>query len=681
MVIPRDKRKHTEKTNMLFIIQRALIDSIYQLNPFKVFKNPIIFVVEICLILMFFLTINPALLGTSSLSREINFVIFILLLLTVLFSNFAENLAKHITKAQAENLRVIHSDIEVKKILPNGLTEYVFASQLEKGNIIKVQEGDLIPLDGEVIEGIATVDESAITGESSPVLKEPGTDVSSSVTGGSRILTDKLLIKITSEQGQTYFDQMVNLAEGMERHKTSNELSLTSLLIASSITFLLIISTLPAIMTYLNIKIEIPYLIVLLVCLLPTTIASLVIPIRIVGFKKLNNLNIVATSEKSVETAGDINILFLDKTGTITFGNRMAIEFIPLGNNSLSDVVQAAYLASFYDQTPEGRSILLLAKRYGVDIDMTNTRGTSHEFTAYTRMSGIDLESGEILRKGASDAVKKFVLSKNGTVHPNTDLLVENIARQGGTPLLIAKNNEIIGTIHLKDLVKASIEKRFKELDTFGIKPVLCTGDNKLTAQVIANEVGIDEHIALAKPEDKIHLIRNYQSKGMVVAMTGDGTNDAPALAQADLGIAMNSGTVAAKEASNMIDMDSDPSKIIEIVSIGKQLLTTRGALTTFAIINDISKYFAILPSIFTVKGLEILNIMHLESGTSAILSALIFNTLIIPLTIPIALKGVPVDQKPDLLLRNNLLKFGIGGLIIPFIAIKLIDLVIGRLI
>ncbi len=682
MMKVREKRKHTLKIDYSRVIPGALLDSIKQLNPFVMINNPIIFMVEICLILTIVLSINPNFFGPSVLTKEINITISILLFLTILFSNIAENIAKHIGIAQAESLKIVHGDIEVKKIKPDGMIEYVFASQLEKGDLIRVQEGDLIPLDGEVLEGVASVDESAITGESSPVLKEPNTDYSSSVTGGTRILTDSLLIKITSEQGQTYLDQMVTIVESTERHKTPNELSLSVLLIASTISFLFVVVALPFVLNYLNVQFEISYLIALLICLIPTTIGSLIVPIRVSGFEKVNSYNVLSISEKSIEIAGDIDILFLDKTGTITFGNRVANEFIPLGTNSLNDVAKIAYISSQFDQTPEGKSILALAKTLGIEFDSNEIKGTSYEFSAHTRMSGIDLESGDILRKGASDAIKKLVTNKNGKIWPNTQQIVDNIALQGGTPLLISKNNEVIGIIHLKDMIKSGMKDKFKELNVLGVRTVMCTGDNNLTAKVIAQEAGIDEHLAQAKPEDKIHLIRDYQSKGLIVGMIGDGTNDAPALAQADIGLAMNSGTIAAKEAANMIDLDSDPTKIINIIKTGRQLLVTRGALATFSIVNDISKYFAILPSMLTIKGLEALNIMHLTSNISAILSAMIFNTIIIPLMTPIALKGISVKtQDPNKLLTNNLIYFGIGGLVLPFIGIKLIDLVIGRFI
>lgn len=682
MTTTRKKRRDVSNIDYSNVLRGALIDSITQLNPFIMIRNPIMFLTEVCFVIMLLLTIEPNLFGHSILTKKINLLISIILLFTILFANLAENIAKYIARAQTDSLRIVHGDIEVKRILPNGMIEYIFASELERGNIIKVQEGDLIPLDGEVIEGVANVDESAITGESSPVLKEAGTDIFSSVTGGTRILSDWLLIKITSEHGETYIDQMVSLAESTERHKTPNETGLNTLLIATTISFLLVVASLPIILNYYRVQVEVTFLIALLICLIPTTIGGLISPIRISGFERINKLNVLSMSEKSIEAAGDINILYIDKTGTITYGNRMAIEFIPLGTNSIDELVKSAYIASYFDQTPEGKSILTLSQRYGIEVDIKQIKGQSHEFTAHTRMSGIDLENGEVYRKGASDAIKKLVLSKNGNIWPNTDELVNNIAMQGGTPLLVSKDKEVIGLIHLKDTVKTNIKYKFKELNNLGIKTIMCTGDNSITAKVIANESGVDEFVAQAKPEDKIHMIRDNQAKGLTVCMTGDGTNDAPALAQADIGVAMNTGTVAAKEASNMIDLDSDPTKIIEIIKIGKQLLTTRGALTTFSITNDISKYFAILPSIFTIKGLEVLNIMHLGSSISAIISALIFNAIIIPLMTPIALRGVTVRNiEPNKMLQSNLIRFGIGGLVLPFIAIKLIDLITRRFI
>jgi len=682
MVIRRDKRKHIIKIDYSKVAFNAFIESVKKLSPHTLVKNPVMFLIWMCSFIGIVLSIKPDIFGQTELSQIDNLSITLILILTIFFSNMAENIAKEMGKAQTDSLRIVHGDVEVKKIKDDGTIEYVFSSKLEKGDTIKVQEGDLVPLDGEIIEGIATVDESAITGESSVVLKEPGTDTSTSVTGGTRVVSDWLLIRITAEQGNTYIDQMVNIAESIERKKTQNEISLNALLIASTISFLLVVTVIPIILHYLHIKYEYIYIIALLSCLAPTTIGGLVKPITISGFDKINAFNVLALTEDAIEKAGDINVLFLDKTGTITLGSRMAIEFIATGHNSIHDVAKTAFLASFYDHTPEGKSILNLAKRFTEDVDIKKIIGKPIEFSAHTRISGIDLENGDVLRKGASDAIKKIVQNKNGKIWENTDQLVENIASQGGTPLLISKNNEVIGLIHLKDIIKPIIKDKFKELNLMGIKTVMCTGDNNLTAKVIAKETGVNEYIAQAKPEEKINLIREYQSKGMIVAMSGDGTNDAPALAQADVALAMNTGTVAAKEASNMIDLDSDPTKIIEIVKVCRQLLMTKGALTTFSITNDISKYFAILPSIFPISGLEALNIMRLESSHSAIVSTLIFNAILIPCATPIAISGVNYSlNDPNTHLKNNLLKFGIGGLIIPFVAIKIIDLIIGRFI
>lgn len=682
MAKKKKRKKYALEVDYSLVIPKALLNSFKQLAPFSMIKNPIMYVVEICFLLMIALTIKPDLFGPTLLTRENNLLVCVILMLTILFSNFSENIAIQIARAQSESLSIIHGDIEVKKVLSNGMIEYVFSSEIEKGDTIKVQEGDLIPVDGEVIGGIASVDESAITGESSPVLKEPGTDTSSSVTSGTRVLTDSLLVKVTSEVGQTYIDQMANIAEDTERHKSPNELSLNAYLTAIAISFLIVTITLAGVLYYLNIRNEFTFLIALLVCLLPTTIGSLITPIRISGFDRVSKLNVLVMSEKLVENAGDIDLLFLDKTGTITFGNRMASELIPLGPNSINEVAKVAYLASHYDQTAEGKSVLSLAKRYGIEIDTEEIKGTPHDFTAQTRMSGIDLDTGDILKKGAPDVIIKYVQDKGGKIWPNTEQVISSIASQGGTPLLISKNNEVIGIIHLKDITKPTIKDKFKEATSLGVKTILFTGDNPLTAKVVAKESGMDEYIAQVKPKEKIDLIRKYQTRGMTIGMIGDGTNDAPALAQADIGLVMNSGTVAAKEASNMIELESDPTKIIDIIKIGRQLLTTRGALTTFSITNDISKYFAILPSIITIPGAEALNIMHLSSSFSAIISALIFNTLIIPLMTPVALKGIETKvTDPHKMLRHNLILFGLGGLLVPFIAIKLIDLIIGRLI
>ena len=678
MILAAEQQKNKLKIDYFSVLQRSLIDSVKLLNPAITIKNPVLFVIECSLMLTIILTIKPNLFGHTNLTNEINLTISLILLLTILFSNLAESLAKNYAKAQADSLRIIHGDIEVKRILDNGVIEYVFTSQLNKNDIIKVQDGDLIPIDGEVIEGVATVDESAITGESSPVLKEPGTDISSSVTGGTRVLTDWLLIRITSEQGETYLDQMISIAQDIEKNKTLNEISLNRLSTVSTIISFFVVMVLAIVLYYLNINVEICFWVALLICLIPSTIGGLIVPIRISGFNRINKLNVLAMSEKSIEMAGNINILYLDKTGTITFGNRMAIEFIPLGTNSLNEIAKVAYISSYYDQTPEGKSIIALAKRYGIEIDIDEIKGIPHEFTAHTRMSGINLENGDILRKGASDAVKKLILNKNGKIWGNTDQLVENIAKQGGTPLLISKNNEIIGLIHLKDIVKVSIKDKFKEMKLLGIKTIMCTGDNNLTAKVITKETGIDEYIAQAKPQDKISLIRENQSKGLIVGMIGDGTNDAPALAQADIGLAMNTGTIAAKEASNLIDLDSNPTKIIEIIKTGRQLFITRISITFLSFMSNISKCIVLLPAIIPIKEFEALNILNLTLNTPTVISALAFNALLIPVLTPVALHGTKIKNlNRKIMILQNLIIFGFVGLIFPCVGIKLIDLLI----
>ena len=682
MAIIRNERKHTLKIDYSNIIQNALLDSIKELNPIKFTKNPIYLTFGFCLFTMLLLIINPKLLGESSLTRETNLIFTLLLLLIILILNTTESLVKHSARAQADSLRIIHGDVEVKRLKANNSIEYVFTSQIKKGDIIKLQEGDLIPLDGEVIEGVATVDESAITGESSPVLKEPGTDTCSSVTGGTRIVADWLLVKVTSEQGETYLDQMINISEDIEKLKTQNETSLNLLLTGLTISFVLVAITLAVILNYLKIKVDIAYIVILLACLIPITTSGLITPIRIAGFNKINQLNILAMSEKTLETAANINVLYLDKTGTITYGNRMAIELIPFGSNSITDVAKAAHLLSYFDQTPEGKSIISLVKRYSIEVDQEKIKGTTYEFNSHTRMSGIDLENGDILRKGASDTIKKLATSKNGKIWDNTDQLVDNIAIQGGTPLLILKNFEIIGLIHLKDIVKITIKDKFKETKRLGIHTILCTGDNNLTAKVIAKESGIDNYIAQSKPEEKISLIRENQVRGLTVATVGDGTNDAPALAQADIGLSMNSGTVAAKEASNMIDLDSDPTKIVDIIKAGREIFQKRGMITVLDLTSNIAKYTAVLPLLFNLNGLEELNIMHLKSSQTAIISILILNIIIITYTASLALKGTILKPiSPNKTFQSNIIKFGLGGLIIPFILIKLIDLIIRNLI
>jgi K+-transporting ATPase ATPase B chain len=538
--------------------------------------------------------------------------------------------------------------------------------------------GEIIPSDGEVIEGIASVDESAITGESAPVIKEPGTDMASSVTGGTKVLSDYLLIRITSNPGESFLDKMVALVEGAKRQKTPNEIALTVLLAALTLVFLMVCVTLVFYAGYSKSPLDTATLIALLVCLIPTTIGALLSAIGIAGMDRVSRFNVIAMSGKAVEASGDIGVLILDKTGTITLGNRLASEFMPVAGKTVEQLARMAACSSLDDTTPEGKSIVELAKRLGVT-DLTNPQNTiAVEFSAETRSSGVDWEDGTRVRKGAMDAIKRFILDQGGQWSSEAQELAEQVARQGGTPLVVACNNEVYGVVHLKDIIKPGMAERFAQMRTMGIKTIMCTGDNPITAEVIAREAGVDDFVAEAKPEDKIALIKKYQSQGLLVAMTGDGTNDAPALAQADVGLAMNSGTQAAKEAANMIDLDSDPSKLIDVVSIGKQLLITRGALTTFSVANDIAKYFAIIPAIFIVAipAMKAFDIMGLGSADNAILSALIFNAVIIPLLIPLALRGVQFKpMSANQLLTRNILIYGLGGIIAPFIGIKAISL------
>lgn len=549
---------------------------------------------------------------------------------------------------------------------------------MKQGDTIYVVSGDIIPADGEVIMGVASVDESAITGESAPVLKEFGSDVASSVTGGTRILSDELIIRVTAEPGKGFIDRMIALVEGAERTKTPNEIALTVLLAVLSLVFLFVVATLPAFAYYVNSPVSVPVLIALLVALIPTTIGGLLSTIGIAGMDRVAQFNVIATSGRAIEACGDINTLVLDKTGTITLGNRLAEEFIPINGHSITEIANVALAASIFDDTPEGKSIVRLAEKLGANFDLDRKQAQGIEFSAKTRMSGTNLAGGREVRKGAVGAIKGFVLSRHGQDTPELDVAYEQVSHKGGTPLAVCLDNEIYGVIYLKDIVKPAIRERFDQLRRMGVRTIMLTGDNRITASVIAKEAGVDEFIAEATPEDKISVIQREQAEGKIVAMTGDGTNDAPALAQANVGVAMNTGTQAAKEAANMVDLDSDPTKLIDIVSIGKQLLITRGALTTFSIANDIAKYFAIIPVLFTAANLESLNIMNLSSVNSAILSALIYNALIIPALIPLALKGIQFRPlTANQLLQRNILIYGLGGVIAPFIAIKFIDMMI----
>ena len=660
------------------IVRGALWESVLKLHPGKMMKNPVMFVVEVGSVVT-----TALLLRAPHASFGFNLQITLWLWFTVLFANFAEAMAEGRGKAQAETLRKARSETQAKRLLPNGETEVVASSKLRSGDKVVVVAGELIPGDGEIYEGVASVDESAITGESAPVIREAGGD-RSAVTGGTRVLSDQIKIRITSNPGETFLDRMIALVEGAERQKTPNEIALNILLAGLTIIFLLAVVTLQPFAIYSGSPQTVFVLVSLLVCLIPTTIGGLLSAIGIAGMDRLVQHNVLAMSGRAVEAAGDVNTLLLDKTGTITLGNRQAAEFIPAPGIVEADMADAAQLSSLADETPEGRSIVVLAKqRY-------NLRGrelASHEavfvpFTAQTRMSGVNLDGREI-RKGSVDALAKY-LEQNGTVLPKeVQATVDQIARSGGTPLVVAENFRALGVIYLKDIVKGGMRDRFAQLRAMGIKTVMITGDNPLTAAAIAREAGVDDFLAQATPKDKMDLIRREQGDGKLVAMTGDGTNDAPALAQADVGVAMNTGTQAAKEAGNMVDLDSNPTKLIEIVEIGKQLLMTRGALTTFSIANDVAKYFAIIPAMFagTFPVLKALDIMHLSTPQSAVLSAVIFNALIIIALIPLALRGVKyLAMSAESLLRRNLLVYGLGGVVVPFIGIKLIDMLITRI-
>jgi potassium-transporting ATPase ATP-binding subunit len=659
------------------IVRRALWDALLKLNPRTMMGNPVMFVVEIGSV------ITTALLFKGGADFKFNLQITLWLWFTVLFANFAEAMAEGRGKAQADTLRKARSETTANRLADGGIrVEKVPSSKLRTGDIVVVSASEFIPSDGEIIEGVASVDESAITGESAPVIREAGGD-RSAVTGGTRVLSDHIKVRITSNPGETFLDRMIALVEGAERQKTPNEIALNILLAGLTIIFLLAVVTLQPFAIYSGSPQTVFVLVSLLVCLIPTTIGGLLSAIGIAGMDRLVQHNVLAMSGRAVEAAGDVNTLLLDKTGTITLGNRQAAEFIAAPGITEAEMADAAQLSSLADETPEGRSIVVLAKeRYS----LRGREFASHEavfipFTAQTRMSGVNLDGREI-RKGSVDAIVKYLDQHNTTLPKEIQASVELIARSGGTPLVVAENQRALGVVHLKDIVKGGMRERFKHLHAMGIKTVMITGDNPLTAAAIAREAGVDDFLAQATPKDKMDLIKREQGEGKLVAMTGDGTNDAPALAQADVGVAMNTGTQAAKEAGNMVDLDSNPTKLIEIVEIGKQLLMTRGSLTTFSIANDVAKYFAIIPAMFagTFPVLNALNIMHLKTPESAVLSAVIFNALIIVALIPLALRGVKYrPMGAAILLRNNLLIYGVGGIVIPFIGIKLIDLLITR--
>jgi potassium-transporting ATPase ATP-binding subunit len=662
------------------IVRRALFDSLRKLDPRLLMRNPVMFVVEVGSVITTALLVRDVITGRPGIGFSLQITLW--LWFTVLFANFAEAMAEGRGKAQAATLRRAKTETTANRQLPGGRVEVVPAPELRKGDVVVVSAGEFIPGDGEVVEGVASVDESAITGESAPVIREAGGD-RSAVTGGTRVLSDQIKVRITSNPGETFLDRMIALVEGAERQKTPNEIALNILLAGLTIIFLLAVVTLQPFAVYSHAPQSAFVLVSLLVCLIPTTIGGLLSAIGVAGMDRLVRHNVLAMSGRAVEAAGDVNTLLLDKTGTITLGNRQAAEFIPLPGVTEAELADAAQLSSLADETPEGRSVVVLAKeRY-------NLRGRTlapHEarfipFTAQTRMSGVDFD-GRRIRKGAVDAVERYVMSANGGSQAPRELreTVERVAREGGTPLVVAENARPLGVIYLKDIVKGGMRERFEQLRRMGIKTVMITGDNPLTAETIAREAGVDDFLAEATPEDKMALIRREQAEGKLVAMTGDGTNDAPALAQADVGVAMNTGTQAAKEAGNMVDLDSNPTKLIEIVEIGKQLLMTRGALTTFSISNDVAKYFAIIPAMFAgaFPVLDALNVMSLRTPHSAVLSAVIFNALVIVALIPLALRGVKYHPlSAASLLRRNLLFYGLGGLVVPFVGIKIIDVIV----
>ena len=679
------KRKRYIKLFDPELIGVSIKQSFLKLNPALMIRNPVMFTVEIATVVMLTVAIYQSATGDTSQGQLwYNIVVFFILFITVLFANFAEALAEARGKAQAESLRKTREETPAKRVTvsESGFSrdsKSVASSTLKLGDYFVCEAGDIIPMDGEIVEGIATIDESAITGESAPVIREAGGD-KSSVTGGTKVLSDRIVVEVTTAPGETFLDKMIALVEGASRHKTPNEIALTILLAAFTLIFIIVCVTLKPFADYANTPITIAAFVSLFVCLIPTTIGGLLSAIGIAGMDRALRANVIAKSGKAVETAGDVDVLLLDKTGTITIGNRKATNFYSVNGITENEFIRLSALSSLSDDTPEGKSIVELALQKGVSAK-TETGSVVIKFTAETRSSGVDTPSGLKIRKGAFDAIRDIVTKNGNTVPAASAAKVKSIAANGGTPLVVAVNNEVKGVIELQDIIKPGIQERFQRLHKMGVKTVMVTGDNPLTANYIANVAGVDDFIAEAKPEDKMNYIRQEQANGKLVAMMGDGTNDAPALAQADVGVSMNSGTQAAKEAGNMVDLDNDPTKLIEVVEIGKQLLITRGTLTTFSIANDVAKYFAIVPALFiaSIPSLQALNIMNLKSPESAILSAIIFNALIIPALIPLALRGVkyrPIGASA--LLRRNLLIYGLGGVIVPFIGIKLIDLLLG---
>ena len=660
------------------ILRRALKESVLKLDPRTLYRNPVMLMVEAISILTTVIAVNDLSTGGDF---KLHIQICIWLWFTVLFSTFSEALAEGRGRAQAESLRQARSEAVASKLLEDGSIEHISALNLRKGDIVIVKDGETIPSDGEVIHGVALVNESAITGESAPVVREPGGSLSG-ITGGTRVISGEIKARITADPGETFLDQMIGMVESAKRQMTPNERALQILLVGMSVMFIVVVITLVPVASYTGVSLEIPVLVALLVCLMPTTIGGLLPAIGIAGMERLLSHNVVALSGKAVEASGNVDVVLMDKTGTITLGNRMATEFIPAEGVTKEELAVSAMLSSLADETPEGRSIVDLSKQVlsirGRDI-RPSEGSTFIPFSAETRMSGIDMEGKEI-RKGANDAIEEYVVNKGGSLPASIRTAVDDIAKQGGTPLLVVEGSRVLGAVRLKDVLKEGIKEKLSNLRKVGIRSVMITGDNPMTAAAIAAEAGIDDFIGQARPEAKLEAIRKYQKEGHMVAMIGDGTNDAPALAQADVAVAMNAGTEAAREAANMVDLDSNPAKLLDIVEIGKQILITRGALTTFSVANDVAKYFTILPAMFMAQlpMLGVLNVMQLHSPNSAILAAIIFNALIIPALIPLSLKGVTyTPSSGEDLLRRNLLIYGVGGLIVPFIGIKLIDILV----
>ena len=669
----------------LGLFLQALKDSLLKFDPRVQIRNPVMFVVWVGTLVTLALTIQPDLFGPAGASRLYNGIVTVVLALTVWFANYAEALAEGRGKAKATALRQTRADLFGVRVLEDGRTEKVPAADLRKGDLIRVEKNDVVPADGDVVEGMAYVNEAAITGESAPVLKEPGTDMFSSVTAGTTIISDWLLVRVSADPGSSFLDRIIHLVEGARRQKTPNEIALTVLLSILTLIFVIVVAAMAPVASYLQAQINVADLVALLVALIPTTIAALLSAIGIAGMDRTMRFNVLAMSGKAVETAGDVQTLILDKTGTITTGNREATDFMPTSGHQPSELVQAAFLASYFDTTPEGRSVVANSASRGALPMPRLDQAKGLEFSAQTRMSGTDLPDGRIIRKGAVSAVVRHVAERFAAVAPpDLRTIADGVAKKGATPLAVSVNGDIVGIVVLSDKLKPGIRERIAELRKMAVRTVMVTGDNPVTAYSIAAEAGVDDFVAEVTPEEKLQLVRREQAQGRLVAMTGDGTNDAPALAQADVGLAMNSGTMAAKEAANLVDLDSDPTKLTDLVAIGRQMLMTRGALTTFSIANDVAKYFAIIPAMFilALPGLAALNVMNLATPRSAVLSALIFNALIIPLLIPLALRGVGFRvQTAESLFHRNLWIYGVGGLLAPFVGIKLIDLLIAPLV